>query len=75
MSDSRPGSNTYSLALATRFGRKPRLTHFAHEGGAGWACEGGTMIVGVGQTPQHAYVDHVEEHWCLGGDFPDGYPG
>lgn len=74
MSDSKPGSNTYTLALATRLPRTPRLTHYAQHEGDGWVCEGGTMIVGVGPTPQDAYVDHVEEHWCLMNDFPAGYP-
>ena len=71
MSDSRPGSKTYKRALQYRFRSPPRIKTC---GSGMWECNGGTLVVGVGDTPQSAYVDHVEEAWCFSGDFPEGYP-
>lgn len=69
--DSVPGGKTYRLALAHRFARPPRIKRT--ETGL-WECDGAAPVVGIGATPQEAYVDHVEEAWCFAGYFPPGYP-
>ncbi len=71
MNDSKPGSRTYALALSVRFPVLPRIKRCAN---GLWECDGAAPVVGVGDTPQSAYVDHVEEAWCFAGDFPEGYP-
>jgi hypothetical protein len=47
--DSRPGSRTWSLALATRVRGKPRLRM---QNGTWWCGPG--IVDGVGSTPQEA---------------------
>lgn len=77
MPDSKPGSKTYQLALETRLGEPVNIR--LRKSGDGWSCSGGTLIDGWGATPADAYVDHIEEAWCLqdwcgAGGFPESYP-
>jgi len=89
MADSKRGSKTFALALKTKIpgvvykrpwemdnkylskrkrGKDPRKW--------GWFCfvPGSWLTHGFGLTRDEAFVDYVEEGWCLGGEFPKGYP-
>lgn len=80
MSDSRPGSRTWQRALNTLFEPHPTIypASVDIDGARGWLCRHDVDFAptaGYGITPEEAYVDYVEEVWCLSGSFPKGYPG
>lgn len=80
--DSRPGSKTWKRAISLRFGgphRKPHLSFAKCGDSAGWYCDARVHgaeaeVCGFGATPEEAFVDFIEELWCLSGEFPEGYP-
>ncbi len=77
--DSRRGSKTYALAM--KFDRSRVVFQKASERlkdpkAKGWfASEPGNAVTpGYGMTKNDAFVDFIEEYWCLTGTFPRGYP-
>lgn len=79
MADSRPGSRTWQHALNVEFEPDPTIypADVDMPDARGWLCRHDSTwspTAGYGRTPEEAYVDYVEEVWCLTGSFPKGYP-
>ena len=79
MADSRKGGRTWYHALNTICDVEPTIYPASVDiPGAkdGWLCrvENSCVTAGYGRTPEEAYVDFIEECWCLMGSFPKGYP-
>jgi hypothetical protein len=78
MADSKLGSKSWVRALETEFTTEPTFWPAWAEFGrkaSGWFCGHDSVLThGYGRTIEEAYVDYVEEAWCVLGDFPECYP-